>query len=107
MRLSYEPRQLRRATAAGEFGRVAVLFGGDSSERQISLLAGNAVLEALKRRGVDARDFDPRDAPLSELIPRGFERVWMALHGPRGVGGRRRGALGLVGVAHSGSGGHG
>src|SRR5216110_1835271 len=84
MRLSYEPRQLRRATAAGEFGRVAVLFGGDSSEREISLLSGNAVLDALKRRGVDAHAFDPRDAPLSELLARRFERVWIALHGPGG-----------------------
>src|SRR6267142_1785422 len=52
MRLSYEPRQLRRVTDAREFGHVAVLFGGDSSEREISLLSGNAVLDALKRRGV-------------------------------------------------------
>src|SRR5437762_226699 len=104
MRLSYEPRQLRRATAAGEFGRVAVLFGGDSSEREISLLSGNAVLEALKRRGVDAHAFDPRDAPLSELIARGFERVWIALHGPGGEDGTLQGALEYLGVPYTGSG---
>src|SRR5438874_11152830 len=104
MRLSYEPRQVRRATAAGEFGRVAVLFGGDSSEREISLLSGNAVLEALKRRGVDAHAFDPRDAPLSDLIARGFERVWIALHGPGGEDGTLQGALEYLGVPYTGSG---
>src|SRR5437762_3964444 len=104
MRLSYEPRQLRRATAAGEFGRVAVRFGGGSSEREISLLSGNAVLEALKRRGVDAHAFDPRDAPLSELIARGFERVWIALHGPGGEDGTLQGALEFLGLPYTGSG---
>ena len=58
---------------------MAVLFGGDSSEREISLLSGNAVLEALKSRGVDAQAFDPRDLPLSDLIAARFERVWIAL----------------------------
>src|SRR2546423_1646434 len=104
MRLSYEPRQLRRITAAGEFGRVAVLFGGDSSEREISLLSGAAVLEALKRRGVDAHAFDPRDAPLSELLERRFERVWIALHGPGGEDGTLQGALEYLGVPYTGSG---
>src|SRR5205814_10570034 len=98
MRLSYEPRQLRRVAAAGEFGRVAVLFGGDSSEREISLLSGNALLEALKRRGVDAHAFDPRDAPLSELTPRGLERACRALRGPAEGDGRRQGAPGCLGV---------
>src|SRR5947208_3325423 len=104
MRLSYEPRQLRRVAAAGEFGRVAVLFGGDSSEREISLLSGNAVLDALKRRGVDAHAFDPRDAPLSELLARRFERVWIALHGPGGEDGTLQGALEYLGVPYPGSG---
>src|SRR5256885_5468453 len=54
------------------------------------LLSGKAVLEALKRRGVDAHAFDPRDAPLSDLIARGFERVWIALHGPGGEDGDRK-----------------
>src|SRR5438034_1047303 len=104
MRLSYEPRQLRRVTAAGEFGRVAVLFGGDSSEREISLLSGNAVLAALGRRGVDAHAFDPRDAALSDLIARRFERVWIALHGPGGEDGTLQGALEYLGVPYTGSG---
>ena len=104
MRLSYEPRQLRRVTAAGEFGRVAVLFGGDSSEREISLLSGNAVLAALGRRGVDAHAFDPRDAALSELLARRFDRVWIALHGPGGEDGTLQGALEYLGVPYTGSG---
>lgn len=104
MRLTYEPRQLRRVTDAGEFGRVAVLFGGDSSEREISLLSGNAVLDALKRRGVDAHAFDPRDQALSELQARGFSRVWIALHGPGGEDGTLQGALEYLGVPYTGSG---
>src|SRR5438045_8389591 len=98
MRRSYEPRQLRRATAAQEFGRVAVLLGGDSSEREISLLSGNAVLAALKRRGVDAHAFDPREQTLQTLIAERFDRVWIALHGPGGEDGTLQGALEYLGV---------
>ena len=62
MRLKYDPAALRRVSdAAGTSERVAVLLGGDSSEREISLLSGNAVLGALERRGVDAHAFDTRD----------------------------------------------
>jgi D-alanine-D-alanine ligase len=104
MRLTYDPRQLRRVTDAREFGRVAVLFGGDSSEREISLLSGNAVLEALKLRGVDAHAFDPRDAALAELLAQRFERVWIALHGPGGEDGTLQGALEYLGVPYTGSG---
>jgi D-alanine-D-alanine ligase len=104
MRLSYEPRQLRRVTDAREFGRVAVLFGGDSSEREISLLSGNAVLDALRRRGVDAHAFDPREAALSDLSARRFDRVWIALHGPGGEDGTLQGALEYLGVPYTGSG---
>src|ERR1700704_3305660 len=104
MRLTYEPRQLRRVTDAGEFGRVAVLFGGDSRERAVSLLPGNAVLEALQPRGVDAHAFDPRAAALSELIARRFDRVWIALHGPGGEDGTLQGALEYLGVPYTGSG---
>jgi len=104
MRLIYEPRQLRRITGARAFGHVAVLFGGDSSEREISLLSGNAVLDALKRRGVDAHAFDPRDTALSDLIARRFDRVWIALHGPGGEDGTLQGALEYLGVPYTGSG---
>jgi D-alanine-D-alanine ligase len=104
VRLSYEPKLWRRVTEAREFGRVAVVFGGDSSEREISLLSGNAVLEGLKRRGVDAHAFDPRDAALATLLEQGFERVWIALHGPGGEDGTLQGALEYLGVPYTGSG---
>jgi D-alanine-D-alanine ligase len=104
MRLSYQPQQLHRVSEAREFGRVAVLFGGDSSEREISLLSGNAVLEALKRRGVDAHAFDPRDQALAELVAGRFARVWVALHGPGGEDGTLQGALEYLGVPYTGSG---
>jgi D-alanine-D-alanine ligase len=104
MRLQHDPALLRRATDAKEFGRVAVLFGGDSSERDISLLSGNAVLAALQRRGVDAHAFDPRDRALSDLPDERFERVWIALHGPGGEDGTLQGALEYLGVPYTGSG---
>jgi D-alanine-D-alanine ligase len=104
MRLSYDRKLLRRVSAAGEFGRVAVLLGGDSSEREISLLSGNAVLEALRRRGVDAHGFDPRERSLQELRTQHFARVWNALHGPGGEDGTVQGALEYLGVPYTGSG---
>jgi D-alanine-D-alanine ligase len=104
MRLIYDPRAQRRISSPGEFGRVAVLCGGDSSEREISLLSGNAVLEALRRRGVDAHPFDPRDRPLDELSAKRFARVWIALHGPGGEDGTLQGALEYLGVPYTGSG---
>ena len=113
MRLQYDPTALRRVTDPKDFGRVAVLFGGDSSEREISLLSGNAVLEALRRRGVDAHPFDPRDSSLAALVGpsaaasannRRFDRVWIALHGPGGEDGTLQGALEYLGVPYTGSG---
>src|SRR6202790_408821 len=104
MRLIYEPALARRVTNAREFGRVAVLFGGDSSEREISLLSGNAVLAGLKRRGVDAHAFDPREQALATLLSERFDRVWIALHGPGGEDGTLQGALEYLGVPYTGSG---
>ena len=104
MRLTYQPALMRRVTDAKDFGRVAVMLGGDSSEREISLLTGTAVLEALKRRGVDAHGFDPRDLPLGELTRQRFARVWIALHGPGGEDGTLQGALEYLGVPYTGSG---
>jgi D-alanine-D-alanine ligase len=104
MRLQYDPSALRRVTDPKEFGRVAVLLGGDSSEREISLLTGNAVLAALQRRGVDAQAFDPRDRALASLLDERFERVWIALHGPGGEDGTLQGALEYLGVPYTGSG---
>ncbi len=104
MRLIYQPGAARRVTDPRDFGRVAVMLGGDSSEREISLLTGNAVLDALKRRGVDAHAFDPRDVGLTELTAQRFARVWIALHGPGGEDGTLQGALDYLGVPYTGSG---
>jgi D-alanine-D-alanine ligase len=93
---------LHRATDPKEFGRVGVLLGGDSTEREISLLSGNAVLAALKRRGVDAHAFDPREVALPKVAE--FDRVWIALHGPGGEDGTLQGALEYLGVPYTGSG---
>jgi D-alanine-D-alanine ligase len=95
---------IRRAGAAAEFGKVAVLLGGDSTEREISLLSGNAVLAALQRRGVNAHAFDPRSRPVQNLVSEGFDRVWIALHGPGGEDGLMQGALEWLGVPYTGSG---
>ncbi len=95
---------MRRTASAQDFGKTAVLLGGDSSEREISLLSGNAVLEALKRRGVDAHAFDPLDRPIEALRGEGFERAWIALHGPGGEDGAMQGALDWIGVPYTGSG---
>ena len=104
MRLIYQPGAARRVTDPRDFGRVAVMLGGDSSEREISLLTGNAVLDALKRRGVDAEPFDPRDVGLAELTAQRFARVWIGLHGPGGEDGTLQGALDYLGVPYTGSG---
>ena len=94
----------RRARSAGDFGKVAVLLGGDSTEREISLLSGNAVLAALKRRGVDAHPFDPQILPVQNLATEGFDRAWIALHGPGGEDGTMQGALEWLGIPYTGSG---
>ena len=104
MRLRHDPKVVRHVTEAKEFGRVAVLFGGTSSEREISLKSGTACLAALVKRGVDAHPFDPRDKPLSELGARKFDRVFIALHGPGGEDGTLQGALEFLGLPYTGSG---
>jgi D-alanine-D-alanine ligase len=103
MRLKYDPERRERIEAAADFGRVAVLFGGSSSEREISLLSGRAVLAALQRRGVNAYAFDPAERPLAEL-EQGCSRVWIALHGPGGEDGTLQGALEFLGLPYTGSG---
>ncbi len=95
---------LRRAENPRDFGKVAVLLGGDSSEREISLLSGNAVLGALQGRGVDAHPFDPRDRAIQDLAGGRFDRAWIALHGPGGEDGLIQGALEWLGVPYTGSG---
>lgn len=85
-----------------DYGRVAVLLGGRSAEREVSLVSGNAVLEALRGHGVDAHTFDPADRDLIEL--RSFDRAFIALHGRGGEDGTIQGALELMGVPYTGSG---
>lgn len=84
------------------FGKVAVVFGGTSAEREVSLKSGSAVLAALKRQGVDAHAFDPATQELSVL--KGYDRVFNVLHGRGGEDGTLQGALELMGVPYTGSG---
>ncbi len=86
------------------FGKVAVLLGGRSAEREVSLNSGKAVLAALLRQGVDAHAFDPAEHDLSELAAQKFDRVMIALHGRYGEDGTIQGALELMGIPYSGSG---
>jgi D-alanine-D-alanine ligase len=85
-------------------GKVAVLMGGRSSEREVSLMSGNGVLQALTSRGVDAHGFDPALESLQALQERGFDRAFIALHGRFGEDGTIQGALELLGVPYTGSG---
>ena len=85
-------------------GKVAVLMGGSSAEREISLLSGNGVLAALQSQGVDAHAFDPAERDLAELKREGFARCFIALHGRHGEDGTVQGALELLGIPYTGSG---
>jgi D-alanine-D-alanine ligase len=85
-------------------GKVAVLMGGSSAEREISLLSGGGVLAALQSQGIDAHAFDPADRELAELKHEGFARCFIALHGRHGEDGTVQGALELLGVPYTGSG---
>jgi D-alanine-D-alanine ligase len=85
-------------------GKVAVLFGGTSAEREISILSGTGVLNALQSAGVDAHAFDPADRDLAELKRAGFARCFIALHGRHGEDGSVQGALELLGIPYTGSG---
>ena len=87
-----------------EFGKVAVLMGGPSAEREISLLSGNAILKALRERGVDAHAFDPAERPVFELKRETFDRIFIALHGRFGEDGTVQGALEVLGIPYTGSG---
>ncbi len=85
-------------------GKVAVLLGGRSAEREVSLMSGNGVLAALKAKGVDAYAFDPASRDLSELRQEGFDRCFIALHGRFGEDGTVQGALELMGIPYTGPG---
>ena len=85
-------------------GKVAVLMGGRSAEREVSLMSGQGVLKALLASGVDAHAFDPAERALSELQKEGFQRCFIALHGRFGEDGTVQGALELMGIPYTGSG---
>ena len=98
-------REERVAVAdARDFGRVAVMLGGLSAEREVSLDTGSAVLAALQSRGVDAHPWDPAENSIAEFAAAGFDRVWIALHGPGGEDGAIQGALQWLDVPYTGSG---
>jgi D-alanine-D-alanine ligase len=85
-------------------GKVAVLFGGRSAERPVSLMSGAGVLTALQSLGVDAQAFDPAERPLQDLRDQGFARAFIALHGRGGEDGTLQGALECLGLPYTGSG---
>lgn len=88
----------------GNFGRVGVLYGGHSAERDVSLMSGRGVHEALRAAGVDAHLFDTGSQGLVELAQAGFDRVFIALHGRYGEDGTIQGALEILGLPYTGSG---
>jgi len=94
----------QRIAQADVFGKVAVLMGGNSSEREISLKSGSAVLQSLLRCGVDAHEVDPAREDLLQLRQSGFDRVFIILHGSGGEDGVVQGALEAIGLPYTGSG---
>jgi D-alanine-D-alanine ligase len=89
---------------AKKLGKVAVLMGGTSAEREISILSGTGVLAALKSQGFDAHAFDPAERPMEDLKREGFARCFIALHGRHGEDGCIQGALELLGIPYTGPG---
>lgn len=87
-----------------DLGKVAVMFGGTSAERDVSLNSGRAVLDGLLNKGVDAHPFDPAKQPLSELTEQNFDRVFIVLHGRGGEDGTLQGALEHMNIPYTGSG---
>jgi D-alanine-D-alanine ligase len=92
------------AAADRSFGKVGVLFGGRSAERDVSIMSGTGVLQALQSRGIDAHAFDPGTRSLAELAAQNFDRVFIALHGRFGEDGSLQGALEQLGIPYTGSG---
>ena len=91
-------------TEAAALGKVGVLFGGRSAERDVSVMSGTGVLEALKSQGIDAHAFDPGQQSLADLAAQKFDRVFIALHGRYGEDGSLQGALEQMGIPYTGSG---
>lgn len=94
-------------TRALEFGKVAVMFGGESAEREVSLNSGKAVLQALQNQGIDAHKFDPKEQGIEQLLSQEYDRVFIVLHGRGGEDGSLQGALKLFGIPFTGSGAQG
>jgi D-alanine-D-alanine ligase len=90
--------------AATDFGKVGVLFGGRSAEREVSLMSGSGVLKALQDKGIDAHAFDPGRRSLEELAAEKFDRVFIALHGRYGEDGTIQGVLEQLGIPYTGPG---
>ena len=86
------------------FGKVAVLMGGQSAEREVSLMSGTGVLQALRASGVEAHAFDPAERDMGALKTEGYSRCFIALHGRFGEDGTVQGALELLGIPYTGSG---
>jgi D-alanine-D-alanine ligase len=86
------------------FGKVAVLLGGKSAEREVSLKSGGMVLAALRKKGIDAHPFDPKERDVQELVKERFARVFIALHGRFGEDGTVQGVLEWLGIPYTGSG---
>jgi D-alanine-D-alanine ligase len=101
MTAAFDPDQ---AIEAAALGKVAVLTGGRSAEREVSLMSGAGVLQALRSQGVDAHAFDPAERPLQALRDEGYARVFIALHGRGGEDGSLQGALELLQLPYTGSG---
>ena len=99
-----QTRTTRAARAPAEFGRVAVLYGGDSAEREISLQSGTAVIGALRNKGLDVVPIDKGADVLDHIRAAGVDRVFIILHGRGGEDGSVQGALDTVGIAYTGSG---
>ena len=87
-----------------KFGKVAVLLGGKSAEREVSLKSGGMVLKALRAKGVDAHAFDPKERDFESLVKERFERVFIALHGRFGEDGTVQGILEWLRIPYTGSG---
>ena len=85
-------------------GKVAVLMGGKSAEREISLMSGSGVLKALRAKGIDAHAFDPAERDVFDLRREGYARCFIALHGRSGEDGTIQGALEILGIPYTGSG---
>ena len=96
--------QLNTNVDVKALGKVAVLMGGSSAEREVSLMSGTGVLQALRSRGVDAHAFDPSETDLIELKRGGYARCFIALHGRHGEDGTVQGALELLGIPYTGTG---